>query len=107
MGALEDRLNPPRLGQADPEVRVEKHRAGERCRHWVRGPNGGVAYERFPNSCLLCYGSGVLNVDVNLRFHRKKGVQHVYYPHELPDVAYMPSGARKPYEAPARGRQVA
>ncbi len=106
VGALEDRLNPePR--DDSRLVKVEKHRAGEKCRHWTRGPNGEVAYEPFANLCILCYGTGKLVVDVNLRFHKKKGVLHTFYPSDLPMVDYMPSSARKPYEDTARPRTVA
>ncbi|OYV49535.1 MAG: hypothetical protein B7Z78_13450 [Rhodospirillales bacterium 20-60-12] len=106
MGALEERLNPSRFGQQVEGVRVEKHRAGEVCHHWQRGPSGRMIHgER--QLCVLCYGTGKLVVDVNLRFHKTKGMQHSYYPAELPDTEYMPSSARRPYEAPSRPRQVA
>lgn len=107
MGALEDRLNPPALGQSDPDVKVVKMRAGQKCPHWAAGADGR-RYVSLPNMCVLCYGSNKLVADVNFRFHRrKKTMLRTYYPADLPSTELMPSSARRPYEDTPRARQVA
>lgn len=66
---LEDYLRP----NADPVVRAEHHKAGEKCLHWLRLPNGAIGFmdpahvKRAP--CRWCMGGGILlgNLTLNKR----------------------------------------
>lgn len=54
----------------DPVVRAERHRAGEKCLHWRRLPNGAIGTmteevaRRAP--CRFCMGLGVLLGDLSI-----------------------------------------
>jgi hypothetical protein len=90
--AQRERLNPYPYDDSTV-VKVELHRAGEKCKHWTRGPDGKPTYGS-PLLCNLCHGSGVLEVDIRLRFHKKKGMLHTYFPGELPHPEFLPKSVR-------------
>lgn len=80
-----------RFGPAnrDPVVKVLHLKAGQRCKHWVRKANGSLGYETHRNFCNLCFGTGVLGQDVDIRFHEGRGPM-MFYPNGAPTPEDFP-----------------
>lgn len=88
----------------DPVVKEEKIRAGSKCHHWRRAPNGAMGHAP-PVECEICFGTGTVLRDVVLRIHAKTGAM-TKFPEGMADPARYRDDVQ-PSLRSVRGRRVA